>query len=82
VRCGADERRALEPPCRCVTRPALANERVQANAAGQVVLRLKKPWRDGTTEPVMSPRECTSLPIECQLRGGQTHRSHVCSGSC
>ena len=27
--------------------PALANECVQTNAAGQVVLKLKTPWRDG-----------------------------------
>ena len=30
--------RALEQRCRYITRPALANERVQTNAAGQVVL--------------------------------------------
>ncbi len=47
VRCGADDRQALEPLCRYVTGPALANERVQTNAAGQVVLKLKTPWRDG-----------------------------------
>ena len=28
---------------------ALANERVQTNAAGQVVLKRETPWRDGTT---------------------------------
>ena len=43
--------------CRSITRPALANERVQTNAAGQVVLKLKTPWRDGTTHLVMSPLE-------------------------
>ena len=57
VRCGADDRRALEQLCRCITRPALANERVQTNAAGQVALKLKAPWRDGTTHLVMSPLE-------------------------
>ena len=57
VRCGADERKALERLCRTITRPALANERVQCNAAGQVVLKLKAPWRDGTTHLVMSPLE-------------------------
>ena len=41
VRCGADDRQALEQLCRHITRPALANERVQTNAAGQVVLKLK-----------------------------------------
>ena len=48
---------ALEPLCRYITRPALANERVQCNAAGQVVLKLKTPWHDGTTHLVMSPLE-------------------------
>lgn len=41
VRCGADECQALEQLCLYITRPALADERVQTNAAGQVVLKLK-----------------------------------------
>ncbi len=57
VRCGADDRQAPEQLCRYIMRPALANERVQTNAAGQVVLKLKSPWRDGTTHLVMSPLE-------------------------
>jgi len=56
-RCAADERKRLEQLCRYITRPALASERVQCNAAGQVVLKLKTPWRDGTTHIVMSPLE-------------------------
>ena len=36
---------------------ALANERVQINTAGQVVLQLKTAWRDCTTHIVMSPLE-------------------------
>ena len=40
-----------------ITRPALANERVQTNAAGHVVLKLKTPWRDGTTHQGTSPLE-------------------------
>ena len=51
VRCDADDRKALEQLCRYITRPALANERVQTNAAGQVVLKLKTPWRDGCRFP-------------------------------
>jgi len=39
------------------TRPALANERVQITSAGQVVLKLKTAWRDGTTHIMMSPLE-------------------------
>ena len=57
VRCAPEDRQALEQLCRYITRPALANERVQTNAAGQVVLKLKTPWRDGTTHLVMSPLE-------------------------
>ena len=48
VRCGADDRQALEQLCRYITRPGLANERKQRNAAGQVVLKLKTTRRDGT----------------------------------
>jgi hypothetical protein len=47
VRCGADDRHALEQLCRYIIRPALTNERVQASAAGQMVLKVKTPWRDG-----------------------------------
>ena len=57
VRCDADERQRLEQLCRYITRPALTNERVQLNSAGQVVLKLKTPWRDGTTHIVISPLE-------------------------
>jgi len=51
------ERQRLEQLCWYITRPALANERVQINSAGQVVLKLKTAWRDGTTHIVMSPLE-------------------------
>ena len=43
--------------CRYITRPALSDERVQLNAVGQVELKLKTPWRGGTTHLVMSPLE-------------------------
>ena len=33
------------------------NERVQTNAAGQVMLKLKTAWRDGTPHLVISPLE-------------------------
>ena len=57
VRVEAHERKRLEQLCRTITRPALADERVQLNDAGQVELKLKTPWRDGTTHLVMSPLE-------------------------
>jgi hypothetical protein len=47
----------LEQLCRYITRPALSDERVQLNTVGQVELKLKTPWRDGTTHLVMSPLE-------------------------
>jgi Putative transposase/Transposase zinc-binding domain len=55
VRCGAEQRRELEHLCRYITRPAIANERLKRNAAGQVVLQLKSAYKDGTTHVVMSP---------------------------
>ncbi len=43
MRCGAGQRKTLERLCRYITRPALANDRVQMNASGQVEL-IKCPW--------------------------------------
>jgi hypothetical protein len=57
VRCAMNQRKELEHLCRYITRPAIANERLARNAAGQVVLTLKTPYRDGTTHIVMSPLE-------------------------
>jgi hypothetical protein len=57
VRCGAEQRKQLEQLCRYITRPALAHERLSRNGRGQVVLRLKSPYRDGTTHIVMQPLE-------------------------
>ena len=67
MRCAADDRQALEQLCRHITRPALANERVQCNAAGQVVLTLKTAWRDGTMHLVMplSLKSCSGPPCWC-----------------
>ena len=39
------------------SRPAIANERLKRNRAGQVVLQLKSAFKDGTTNIVMSPLE-------------------------
>ena len=58
MRCGAactllsDQRKALEHLCRYITRPAIANERLKRNRAGQVVLQLKSADHDGTTHIV------------------------------
>jgi hypothetical protein len=41
VQVEAHDRKRLEQLCRYITRPALSDERVQLNAAGQVELKLK-----------------------------------------
>jgi hypothetical protein len=56
--------RPMSKLCHYITRPAVANERAQTNAAGQVVLKLKTPSRDGTTHLVMSPLEFMPLRTE------------------
>jgi len=59
VRGKADDRQTLERLCRYITRPVLANERVQTNAAGQVVLKLEdSPAR----RPCRSPGRCGHCP--------------------
>ena len=57
VRVEAHDRKRLEQLCRYITRPALSDERVQLSSAGQVELKLKTAWRDGTTHLAMTPLE-------------------------
>ncbi len=57
MRLASHRRKELERLCRTITRPALANERVSRNARGEVVLKLKSPYCDGTTHIVLQPQE-------------------------
>lgn len=57
VRIAPRDREVLERLCRYVNRPALAKSRLDRRADGAVVLRLKKPWSDGTTAFVFTPEE-------------------------
>ena len=57
MRWRADQRAELVHLCRYITWPAIANERLERNRAGQVVLRLKSPYEDGTAHIVMEPLE-------------------------
>jgi hypothetical protein len=57
---GADQRKGLERLRRYITRPAIANERLKRNRAGDVVLQLKSAFKDGTTHIVMAPLEFSS----------------------
>jgi hypothetical protein len=54
VRCGAHQRKQLERLCRYITRSAVANERLERDGKGRVVLQLRSPSRDGTTHIKMS----------------------------
>lgn len=53
----SDEARTLRPLQAAACTYRIAFGPVQCNAAGQVVLKLKTSWRDGTTHLVMSPLE-------------------------
>ena len=57
VACGPHQRHTLERLCRYITRPALGHKRLSRTSAGQVVLQLKTPYRDGTTHVAMTPLE-------------------------
>jgi len=51
----ADQRGKLERLTRYVSRPAVAEERLDLTAQGQVRYRLKNSYRDGTTHIVLEP---------------------------
>ena len=62
----------LERLCCHITSPAIANEQLKRNRAGQVVLQLKSAFHDGTTHLVMSPLEFM------QRLGPRGCRGHAC----
>ena len=57
VSIGPRDREGLERLCRYLCRPALAKSRLERRADGQVVLRMKRAWSDGTSAMVFSPAE-------------------------
>jgi hypothetical protein len=57
ARVQAHHRKRLEYLRRYITRPPHSDQRGQINAAGQVELKLKTSWRDGTTHLVRSALE-------------------------
>ena len=62
-----NQRNKLEQLCRYITQPAIANERLKLNSAGDIVLRLKSPLQDGTTHIVMSLLEFIQCLIHLRL---------------
>jgi hypothetical protein len=53
----ANDRQGIEQLCRYITRPAISNERLAINREGNVVLKLKTPWRNGATHIVLIAME-------------------------
>jgi hypothetical protein len=53
----ASNRERLERLCRYALRPAIAHDRLQLTADGQVVLQLRRRWSDGTTHLLFDPIE-------------------------
>jgi len=61
MRCNAHERQRPQQLCRHIARSTLADEPVQINSAGPIVLKLKTALCDSTTRLVMSPLEFMHL---------------------
>ena len=81
VACKAEERKKLERLCRYVARPPLALERLGCDGDGLVVHRLKRPFRDGTTEFVFEPtfeilRSTGNLGVRLSCSRGRLREFH------
>ena len=57
VYCAPNERKKLEQLCRYIARPAVAEERLSLLANDNILLKLKKPYSDGTSHLIFSPLE-------------------------
>ncbi|HVX93653.1 MAG TPA: transposase [Polyangia bacterium] len=57
TRIHADDREGLERMARYLARPPIASDRLSWLEDGRLELRLKRPWRDGTTAFVYTPHE-------------------------
>jgi hypothetical protein len=57
TRISASDREGLERMARYLARPPIATERLSRLDDGRLELRLKRPWRDGTTAFIYTPHE-------------------------
>jgi hypothetical protein len=55
VRVDACSRDRLERLCRYAARPPIVHERLSLTSSGKVLVKFKKPWRDGSTHVVLDP---------------------------
>ena len=60
VFCPAKDKTKRERLCRYISRPSLSEQRLSLNTQGQVVYKLKTPYRNGTTHIVLSPLDFLS----------------------
>jgi hypothetical protein len=51
------DRRRVERLCRYITRPPVAQDRLERRGDGKLELTFKKPWRDGTRALVLEPED-------------------------
>jgi len=51
------DRRRVERLCRYITRPPVAQNRLERRSDGKLELTFKKPWRDGTRALVLEPED-------------------------
>ena len=83
TRCRAHERDSLERLCRYIARPAVSNERLSVNDRGQVLYRLKHPFRNGTTHVVLDPIDfiarlaAPEVPLAQRARSVPRPRAHL-----
>ena len=64
VYCAPHERQKLEQLCRYIARPAIAEERLKLLPNQDILLKLKKPYSDGTSHLVFSPlAQHASFPV-------------------
>ena len=81
--CRAHERASLERLCRYIARPAVSNERLSVNDRGQVLYRLKHPFRNGTTHVVLDPIDfiarlaAPEVPLAQRARSVPRPRAHL-----
>ncbi|MCG5055987.1 MAG: transposase [Myxococcales bacterium] len=57
TRIAANDRDGLERLIRYIARPPLSEDRLSELPDGRVAVRLKRPWRDGTTHVAFTPEE-------------------------
>lgn len=57
VRVAARDRGRLERLCRYAARGPIAAERLSLNSDGNILYRLRRAWRDGTSHLIFTPRQ-------------------------